>query len=69
MDLETNQQVIESQIEDNFENGEEYAKFTKTLSQNLMLDKQVLIIEERPMRHRSLLPQEVVRWDVWTGGL
>jgi hypothetical protein len=60
LDLETNQQVIESQIENNFENGEEYVGFTKTLFQNLMLDKQVLIIEERPMRHRSLLPQEVV---------
>jgi hypothetical protein len=69
LDLETNQQVIESQIEDNFENGKEYAGFTKTLSQNLTLEKQVLIIEERPMRRRSLLPQEVVRWDVWTGDL
>jgi hypothetical protein len=36
--LEANQQVIERQIEDNIENGEEYVGLTKTPYQNLMLD-------------------------------
>jgi hypothetical protein len=34
-----------------------------------MLDRQVLKIEERLMGHMSFLPQEVVRWDIWIGGL
>jgi len=32
LDLEANQQVIERQIEDTFENGEEYARLPKTPS-------------------------------------
>jgi hypothetical protein len=32
-----------------------------------MLDIRVLKTEERFMGHMSFLPQEVVRWDVWTG--
>jgi hypothetical protein len=27
-----------------------------------------LKIEERPIGHRLFLPQEVVRWEVWTRG-
>jgi hypothetical protein len=38
LDLEANQQVIESQTKDNFENGKEYAQLIKTPYQNLMLD-------------------------------
>ncbi len=33
-----------------------------------MLDKQVLRTEERPTRHMSFLPQEVVGQDVCTKG-
>jgi hypothetical protein len=32
LDLEANRQVIENQIEENFENGEEYVGLTKTPS-------------------------------------
>jgi len=39
LDLEANRQVIESQTKDNLENGEEYARLTKTPYRNLMLDK------------------------------
>jgi hypothetical protein len=53
---------------DNLENGEEYARLIKTPYQNLMLDKWVLRTKERPVEHRSFLPQEVVWWDVWTRG-
>jgi hypothetical protein len=42
---------------------------TKTPYQNLMLDKQVMRTKERHVRHRSFLPQEVVRREVWIGGL
>jgi hypothetical protein len=31
LDLEANRQIIESQTKYNLENGEEYARFTKTL--------------------------------------
>jgi hypothetical protein len=37
--LEANQQVIKKQTKNNLENGEEYARLTKTPYQNLMLDK------------------------------
>jgi hypothetical protein len=60
LDLEANRQVIENQTENNFENGEEYARLTETPYQNLMLDKLVLIIEEKFVGHMSFLPQEVV---------
>jgi hypothetical protein len=36
--LEANRQVIEKKIENNFENGDEYAWLIGTPSQNLMLD-------------------------------
>jgi hypothetical protein len=58
--LEANWQVIKRQKEDNSENGKEYVWLTKTPSQNLMLDRQVLIIKERLVGHKSFLPQEVV---------
>jgi hypothetical protein len=34
-----------------------------------MLDSRVLRIEERHARHMSFLPQKMVWWDVWIGGL
>jgi hypothetical protein len=58
--LEANWQFIESQTKENFENGEEYVRLTKTPYQNLMLNKQVLKTKERLARHRSFLPQEVL---------
>jgi len=67
--LEANQQVIERQTKDNLENGEEYAGLTKTPYQNLMLDKRVIITEERHVGHKSFLPQKVVRHEIWTRGL
>jgi hypothetical protein len=54
--LEVNWQVIERQTKDKFKNGEEYARLTKTPSQNLILDKQVLKTEERHTGHKSFLP-------------
>jgi hypothetical protein len=36
---------------------------------NLMLDRGVLRIEERPIGHKSFIPQKVVRRDIWTRGL
>jgi hypothetical protein len=60
LDLEANQQVIESQTKDNFENGKEYVGLIETPYQNLMLDKRVLRTEERPIGHISFLPQEMV---------
>ncbi len=42
----------------------------ETQYRNLMLDKQVLRTEKRPIGHMSsFLPQEVVRCEVWIGGL
>jgi hypothetical protein len=60
---------LKKETEDNLENGKEYAGIIKTLYQNLMLDKQVLKTEERSIRHRSFLPQKVVRCEVWTNGV
>jgi hypothetical protein len=54
--LEANRQVIEKQIEDNLENGEEYAWLKETPYWNLMLDRQVLRIEEILIGHMSFLP-------------
>jgi len=42
LDLEANRQVIESQIEDNLENGKEHAWLTKTPYWNLMLVRWVM---------------------------
>jgi hypothetical protein len=67
--LEANYQVIESQIENNLENGEEYARLIKTPYQNLILDRRILKTEERLAKHMSILPQEVIRWDIWIEGL
>jgi hypothetical protein len=67
--LEANRQVIENQTKDNFENGKEYVGLIETAYQNLMLDKQVLIIEKRLAGHKSFLPQKMVRQDLWTRGL
>ncbi len=33
-----------------------------------MLDRQVLRIEEIPTRHKSFLPQEMGRCEIWIGG-
>jgi hypothetical protein len=67
--LEVNRQVTAREIENNLENGEEYAKLTKTPYQNLMLKMGVLRIEKRPTWHKSFLPQEVVKCEVWNNGL
>jgi len=34
-----------------------------------MLDRRVLIIKERHVKHRLFLPQYVVQHEVWTRGL
>jgi len=34
-----------------------------------MLDKRILSTKERHARHSLFLPQEVVRREIWTGGL
>jgi hypothetical protein len=39
LELEAAWQVIESQIENNLENGEEYMRLIETPYQNLLLDK------------------------------
>jgi hypothetical protein len=49
-------------------NGKKDARLIETPYQNLMLDKEVLRIEERPAGHMLVLPQEVVRQDVWIKG-
>ncbi len=54
--METNCQITVRKIEDNFENGEEYAKITKTPYQNLMLKGWVLRIEKKHAWHKSFLP-------------
>jgi hypothetical protein len=35
---------------------------------NLMLDRWVLIIEERPTWHKLILAQKVIRGEVWISG-
>jgi hypothetical protein len=42
LDLKASQQVIENHTENNFENGEEYARLIETPYWNLMLDRRVL---------------------------
>ncbi len=56
LDLEADHKVIERWIKENFENGKEYARLTKTPYWNLMLDRWVLRIEERLVWHKSFLP-------------
>jgi hypothetical protein len=60
LNLDANQQIIESLTENNLENGEEYVRFIETPYWNLMLDKQVLITKERHAGHMLFLPQKVV---------
>jgi hypothetical protein len=69
LDLEVNCQVTKQKTKNNLENGEEYVGITKTLYWNMMLDRQVLRIEERHVVHMLFLPQEVVRCEIWIGGL
>jgi hypothetical protein len=70
LDLEANCQGLEKETKENLENGEEYVGITETQYRNLMLDKQVLRTEKRLVGHMSsFLPQEVVRCEVWIGGL
>jgi hypothetical protein len=69
LDLEANCQVTKQETEENLENGKEYVGITKIPYRNLMLDRRVLIIEERLAGHRLFLPQKVVRCEVWIGGL
>jgi hypothetical protein len=69
LELEADPQVIERQKKYNIENGEEYVGLIETPYWNLMWDKRVLKINERPTRHKSFLPQEVVRHEIWTGGI
>jgi hypothetical protein len=59
--LEASRQVIERQTKDKFKNGKEYARLTKTLFQNLMLNRRILKIEESLVGHKSFLPQEMVQ--------
>ncbi len=68
MDLEANCQVPEGQIENIHENGRKYVQIIKIPYQNLMLDRQVLIIENKPIRHKKNLPLKLVRRGVWTSG-
>jgi hypothetical protein len=60
--------VIEKQTENNLENGKEYVGVIETPYWNLLLDKRVLIIQEKLAKHRSFLPQEVVQCEVWIRG-
>ncbi len=68
LDLEANRQVPKGKIENIHENGRKYAQIIKVPFQNLMLDKQILRIENKPIEHKLFLPQEVVRREVWTNG-
>ncbi len=61
--MEANCQGLEGEIEDNHENGREYAKIIETPYRNQMLDKQVLRTEKRLTWHMSFLSQEVVNVD------
>jgi len=56
LDLDANQQVIESLTENNLENGEEYVRFIETPYWNLMLDRRVLITKERHAGHMLFIP-------------
>jgi hypothetical protein len=59
--LEVIWQVIENQTKDNLENRKEYVGLIDTPYWNLLLDRRILKIEERPTRHKLFLPQEVVQ--------
>jgi len=47
LDLKANCQVTDKEIEDNLENGEEYAGIIETPYWNLMLDKWILRIKKK----------------------
>jgi hypothetical protein len=66
--LEANRLVTKKQTENNLENGEEYSRTIETPYWNLMLHRRVLRTEERPIGHKSFLPQEVVQCEAWIGG-
>jgi hypothetical protein len=66
--LEAIRQIIERQTDNNLEYGKEYVGLIKTPYLNPMLDKRLMIIEERFEKHRSFLPQEVVWCEMWIGG-
>jgi hypothetical protein len=68
LNLEANRQIIERQTNNNLEYGKEYVGLIETPYLNLMLDKRIMIIEERPKRHRLFLPQEVVWCEIWIRG-
>jgi len=65
--LEADCQVIEKKKK--IDNGKEYMRLTETAYWNLMLDRQIMIIEERLVGHKSFLPQKVVWCEVWIRGL
>jgi len=69
LDLEANHQGLEKKTKNNHENGKEYVGITQTPYWNLMLNRQILRIKERLSRCKPFLPQEVVRCEVWIGGL
>jgi hypothetical protein len=68
LDLEADRQVTKRWTQDNLENGKEYVGLAETPYWNMMLDRQVLRTEVKHVGHRSFLPQEVVRHEVWIGG-
>ncbi len=53
----------------NHENKRECVEITKTWYWNLMLDRRILRTKERLVKHGSFRPQEVVRHEVWIGGI
>ncbi len=67
--MESNHQSPKGITKDIHENGKGLAGIIKTPYWNLMLDRWVLRIEKILARHKSFLPQEVVRCEVWIGGL
>ncbi len=66
--MDANRKVLKDKQHDH-ENGREYVQIPKNPYQNLMLENQVLKIKKIPTRHKLFLPQEVVRRDIWIGGL
>jgi hypothetical protein len=56
LDLEANCQGIKRETKDNLENGEEYVGITESPYWNMMLDKKILKIKDKLIRHKSFLP-------------
>ncbi len=67
--MEANCQITKREIEDNLENEKECVGIAKTTYRNLMLDEQILKTKKRNLGHMLFLPQEVVKHEVWIGGL